>query len=202
MRTATRSVVFLCSVMLLLAGAAGAADAPLAPKRGAHHNFQTSIYITVGTTRQLANRRTLEEQYSRIASQLRFDKVYLEVYRNGQFADEGSLQAIKQFFMDRGITVSGGVMLAAGGQGGRFGPSTSSRHRTARSINVRWSSPRGISTKSSSTSSSSIPPRAMLILPPRGNVAGRSTGWRKCASYTGTESRDPQITQLAWASEP
>ena len=95
----------------------------LAPsgKQGAYHNFRVAIYVVVGTTRQLADRRTLEEQYSRITRQLRFDKVYLEVYRNRQFADEGSLEAIKKFFTDRGIAVSGGVTLAAGGQGGQFG---------------------------------------------------------------------------------
>jgi voltage-gated potassium channel Kch len=93
----------------------------VASAEGAYRNFKAAIYITVGTTRQLANPRTLSEQYSRIASQLRFDKVYLETYRNGQFADEASLEAIKKFFTGRGIAVSGGVTLAAGGHSGQFG---------------------------------------------------------------------------------
>ena len=124
-----RLVRLFCCAVLVLIGSTRVAHPvdlarqglPASGKQGAYHNFRAAIYITVGTTRQLANRQTLEEQYGRIASQLRFDKVYLEVYRNGQFADEGSLDAIKKFFAARGVAVSGGVTLAAGGQGGQFG---------------------------------------------------------------------------------
>jgi hypothetical protein len=91
------------------------------PAHGAYQNFRTAIYITVASTRQLADPRTLERQYARISSQLRFDKVYLEVYRDGQFADEASLDRIKKFFAAQGVAVSGGVTLAAGGRGGQFG---------------------------------------------------------------------------------
>src|SRR5579864_884428 len=101
-------VLVLCFALLALVGipcVAHAADSTppgLAPsgQQGAYHNFRVAIYVVVGTTRQLADRRTLEEQYSRITRQLRFDKVYLEVYRNRQFAAEGSLEAIKKFFTD------------------------------------------------------------------------------------------------------
>src|SRR5579884_2937907 len=53
---------------------------------GAYRNFRVAIYIPVESTRRLADERTLERQYARISSQLRFDKVYLEAYRNGVFA--------------------------------------------------------------------------------------------------------------------
>jgi hypothetical protein len=108
-------------ILCALLGAGLCATAAVAAAEGAYHNFKAAIYITVGTTRQLANPQTLQEQYSRITGQLRFDKVYLETYRNGQFADEKSVEAIKKFFSERGIAVSGGVTLAAGGHGGQFG---------------------------------------------------------------------------------
>src|ERR1700736_1545407 len=108
-------------LLCALVGAALWATSAVAADEGAYHNFKAAIYITVGTTRGLANPRTLSEQYSRIASQLRFDKVYLETYRNGQFAEEASLETIKKFFIERGVAVSGGVTLAAGGHGGQFG---------------------------------------------------------------------------------
>ncbi|HEY6924587.1 MAG TPA: hypothetical protein VI653_14035, partial [Steroidobacteraceae bacterium] len=57
----------------------------------------------------------------RIAAQVRFDKVYLETYRGGVFADEVSLESIKKFFRAKGIAVSGGITLAKGGHGGQFG---------------------------------------------------------------------------------
>jgi voltage-gated potassium channel Kch len=108
-------------ILCALLGAAWCVTATVAAAEGAYHNFKAAIYIAVGTTRELANPQTLQEQYSRITSQLRFDKVYLETYRNGQFADEKSVEAIKKFFSERGIAVSGGVTLAAGGHGGQFG---------------------------------------------------------------------------------
>ena len=88
---------------------------------GAYKNFDVAIYAAVNTTRQLADPQTLARQYERVSSQLKFDKVYLEVYRDRRFADEKSLAAIKKFFAGKGIAVSGGVTLAAGGQGGQFG---------------------------------------------------------------------------------
>jgi hypothetical protein len=93
----------------------------MASAHGAYRNFTAAIYIPVAATRELADSQVLERQYSRISSQLRFDKVYLEVYRNGQFADEASLARIRKFFAAHGIAVSGGVTLAAGGHAGQFG---------------------------------------------------------------------------------
>ena len=107
----------LLTVLALASAAAFAAT----PTHGAYQNFRAAIYITVTSTRQLADQATLEKQYARVSSQLRFDKVYLEVYRNGQFADEASLARIKKFFAAHGVAVSGGITLAAGGHGGQFG---------------------------------------------------------------------------------
>ena len=74
----------------------------------AYRNFKAAIYITVNSTRQLADPQTREQQYQRISSQVRYDKVYLETYRGGVFADEASLDNIKAFFRSKGIAVSGG----------------------------------------------------------------------------------------------
>jgi hypothetical protein len=117
MHYATRLCVTLTAVLIALA------SGPSAPAaiHGAYRNFTAAIYIPVFATRALTDPQALERQYSRIASQLHFDKVYLEVYRNGQFADEGSLAPIKKFFAAHGIAVSGGVTLAAGGHAGQFG---------------------------------------------------------------------------------
>ena len=88
---------------------------------GAYRNFKVAVYVPVNATRQLQDPEVRERQYRRIAGQLKFDKVYLESFRGGQFADEGSLEAIKKFFTDKGIEVAGGITLAAGGQAGQFG---------------------------------------------------------------------------------
>lgn len=99
----------------------GLAAATVDSAESAYRNFKAAIYITVNSTRQLADAKTREQQYQRLASQVRFDKVYLETYRGGQFADEASLESIKKFFRSKGVTVSGGITLAKGGHGGQFG---------------------------------------------------------------------------------
>jgi hypothetical protein len=88
---------------------------------GQYKNFSVAIYAAVNTTRQLGDPQILERQYQRISSQLKFDKVYLETYRNRVFADDRALERVKQYFASKGIAVAGGVTLAAGGEGGQFG---------------------------------------------------------------------------------
>jgi hypothetical protein len=72
----------------------GAAAAP-AMADGAYQNFKAAIYVPVNAIRQLQDPKLREQQYQRIAQQLRFDKVYLETYRGGQFADDASLEQLK-----------------------------------------------------------------------------------------------------------
>jgi hypothetical protein len=116
-------LLFVLSTVAL--AIAGAAAFPLAAAQQsdsrAYQNFKTAIYIPVSVTRQLADPQTLKRHFERISSQLRFDKVYLEMYRNGQFADEAAVPAIQKFLASHHVTVSGGVTLAKGGRGGQFG---------------------------------------------------------------------------------
>ena len=84
-------------------------------------NFRTAVYVVVNATRDLADEKTFEQQYARVMSQVRFDKVYVEVYRNHQFATDDEIERTKRFFRSKGIEVSGGVTLAAGDRKGQFG---------------------------------------------------------------------------------
>ena len=94
----------LCGV--LCAGTGGAAPARTAVRP--YKNFSVAVYIPVTSTRQLANPQTLRRQFQRIWSQVHFNKVYLEVYRDQVFADPATLDRIAAFFRRRGITVDGG----------------------------------------------------------------------------------------------
>ena len=87
----------------------------------AYKNFRAAIYITVGDTKKLADPATFERQFSRVSSQLKFDKVYIEAYRDRVFASDAELEAVKHEFQAKGIQTSGGITLAAGGSGGQFG---------------------------------------------------------------------------------
>ncbi len=88
--------------------------------KSAYRNFRVAIYVTVDATHRLEDPKALEEEYRRISGQVRFDKVYLETYRSGQFADEAALETLKRFFTRHGIAVSGGIAFSAPGQGVPF----------------------------------------------------------------------------------
>ncbi|HVS76736.1 MAG TPA: hypothetical protein VHE11_07360 [Steroidobacteraceae bacterium] len=104
------------AAFLMLAGNVALAAPPQRP----YHNFSVAIYIPVASTRQLADPKVLEQQFERIWSQVHFDKVYLEDYRSGVFADPDSLERIAGFFRARGITVDGGLTLTSQDQRGAF----------------------------------------------------------------------------------
>ena len=88
---------------------------------GVYRNFRAAIYITVGDTKKLANPAEFDREFGRVSSQLKFDKVYIEAYRNHEFATDAELDAVKHEFQAKGIGTSGGITLAAGGSGGQFG---------------------------------------------------------------------------------
>jgi hypothetical protein len=88
---------------------------------GQYENFKVAVYIPVGNTRTLADPQRLQADWDRLSAQIKIDHVYLETYRDHQWADEPTIEPIKKFFTDKGVRVSGGITLAAGGQGGQFG---------------------------------------------------------------------------------
>ena len=94
---------------------------PAAAAGGAYKNFRAAIYITVNDTKRLADPATFAHDFARVSSQLHFDKVYIEGYRDRRFATDAELETVKREFQAKGIQTSGGVTLAAGGSGGQFG---------------------------------------------------------------------------------
>jgi hypothetical protein len=104
-------------VMAVLAALFAAAPA----NAGAYKNFRAAIYITVHDTKRLADPATFSRDFARVSSQLQFDKVYIEAYRDRVFATDAELEAVKREFQAKGIQTSGGITLAAGGSGGQFG---------------------------------------------------------------------------------
>jgi hypothetical protein len=107
-----KRVFAFAAVGLLLAAPAAA---------GQYKNFRTAIYVTVTSTKELADPKVFEEQYSRAIRQFKFDKVYIEDYRNRVFATDAEIETVKKEFEAKGVEVAGGVTLAAGGSGGQFG---------------------------------------------------------------------------------
>jgi hypothetical protein len=84
-------------------------------------NLRAAIYIAVKDVRALADRATFVRQFARAASQLHFDKVYIEAYRDHTFATDEELERVKGWFAEKGVATAGGITLAAGGRNGQFG---------------------------------------------------------------------------------
>jgi len=85
---------------------------------GNYTNFDVAIYMVVGTTRDLAqNPESLSNQWQRISSQLKVDKVYIEAQRNRTLATDEELETVKKFFVNHGVKVAGGMALSDGGHG-------------------------------------------------------------------------------------
>jgi hypothetical protein len=123
---ARRMLAVLAAALAALAAAPAAAQdstPPRAPgvRAPAYANFRAAIYVTVRDTRSLADRAVFDRQFARVSSQLKFDKVYIEAYRDHLFATDDEVDRVKSFFREKGIQTSGGITLAAGGAGGQFG---------------------------------------------------------------------------------
>src|SRR5206468_6294211 len=110
MRRVIGVLTFLC-----LMAFAQTADA------AAYKNFRAAIYVTVHDTKRLADPATFARDFARVSSQLHFDKVYIEAYRDRVFASDAELETVKREFQSKAIRTSGGITLAAGGSGGQFG---------------------------------------------------------------------------------
>lgn len=113
--------LLLAGLIATLPAAAPAVPAPQAPVAGKHRNFRVAIYVTVYDTQRLADPAVFARDFARVSSQLGFDKVYIEGYRDHVFASDAQIAAVKAAFEARGIETAGGVTLAKGGSGGQFG---------------------------------------------------------------------------------
>src|ERR1700742_2274283 len=100
MGRALRSSLAWLFILCLLA-------APLVPRAlaGQYKNFRVAVYCVVDATRRFADEKVLQAEFDRVMARVKFDKLYLEVYRDRRFADEATLDKIKKFFTDRGVVV-------------------------------------------------------------------------------------------------
>ena len=119
--TRVSRVLTIAALFLAPAAASQPAVAAQAAPPTVHRHFKTAIYIAVGDVKQLADRATFDREFARASSQLRFDKVWIEAYRDRVFATDAELERVKRWFREKGIETQGGITPAAGGEGGQFG---------------------------------------------------------------------------------
>jgi hypothetical protein len=119
-RTRGRRGSALLVALVLAASPLG--SRPAVALGGHYQNFRVAVYCAVYATQRFADEQVLRTEFERVMARVKFDKVYLEVYRDRHFADEETIERIKKFFTERGVEVAGGLTLSAGGgQGGQFG---------------------------------------------------------------------------------
>ena len=86
----------------------------------AYTNFETAVYIPVNVVGSFQDPQKLKDEWNVISSQLKVDKVYLEVQRDRRTNSDTLLEQVKKFFVDRGVQVAGGMALSDGSIGGQF----------------------------------------------------------------------------------
>ena len=136
MNTRVLSIVFATLVL-----------SALCSRAGNYTNFDVAIYIPVGVVRSFENPKKLQDDWNRISAQLKVDKVYIEVQRNRELASDELLERIKNFFLDHGVRVAGGMALSDGGIGASSNRFVTPTRRTGSSSGTRRNWRRGISTK-------------------------------------------------------
>jgi hypothetical protein len=87
---------------------------------GNYTNFDVAIYIPVNVVHSFEDPQKLQDEWKVISSQLKVDKVYIEVQRDRQTNSDVLLEQVKQFFLERGVRVAGGMALSDGSIGGQF----------------------------------------------------------------------------------
>jgi hypothetical protein len=77
-------------------------------RAGNYQNFGVAVYIPVRVVNTFADPKILQSQWDAISSQVKVDKVYIEVQRDGMLATDKLLEDVKQFFVGRGVRVAAG----------------------------------------------------------------------------------------------
>jgi hypothetical protein len=84
---------------------------------GNYTNFDVAIYIPVNVVKSFKDPQKLQDDWNRISSQLKVDKVYIEVQRDRNTNSDATLEQVKKFFLNHGVRVAGGMALSDGGSG-------------------------------------------------------------------------------------
>jgi hypothetical protein len=84
------------------------ASAACLTRAGNYQNFGVAVYIPVSIVNTFADPKVLQSEWDLINSQVKVDKVYIEVHRDRVLADDQLLEDVKAFFISRGVQVAAG----------------------------------------------------------------------------------------------
>jgi hypothetical protein len=110
-------VVIIITVAVTLASAQGKAEA----KRDGtgYRNFNVEIFCCIqDEQKMIVDPHWLEESWNLITHSIKIDKVYLETYRDNEIMPEENIKKLKNFFISKGVKISGGIMASVAGPSG------------------------------------------------------------------------------------
>ena len=110
-------VVIIITVAVTLVSAQGKAEA----KRDGtgNRNFNVEIFCCIqDEQKMIADPQWLEESWNLITHSIKIDKVYLETYRDNEIMPEENIKKLKNFFIGKGVKISGGIMASVAGPSG------------------------------------------------------------------------------------
>jgi hypothetical protein len=94
--------------------------APLFGRAGNYTNFSVAVYIPINVVQGFDQPQKLQADWDCISRQLKVDKVYIEVQRDQRLLTDEQAERTKQFFLEHGVQVAGGMALSDGSVGGQF----------------------------------------------------------------------------------
>lgn len=74
-----------------------------------YKNFNVSVYCPVGNLVSISDFNEFDQKFQLLEKNVKVGKVYLETYRGGTMISKEQMTKVKEFFIKKGIQVSGGI---------------------------------------------------------------------------------------------
>lgn len=82
-----------------------------------YDNFNVAVYCPVASINRIEDFEEYDRRFRFLSDNIRIGRVYLESYRGGTWCTREQMKRVKDYFLSKGIAVSGGVTTSARGTG-------------------------------------------------------------------------------------
>ena len=88
---------------LRLSAVLAACSLSMAFSAAAYDNFRVAIYCRAQEVQKMADPKWLADSWDAVSREVHVDKVYIETHRDRIIIDAATLEAVKKFFLARGV---------------------------------------------------------------------------------------------------
>ncbi|WP_206082214.1 hypothetical protein [Maribellus sediminis] len=81
----------------------------LLSQAGNYKNYKVSVYVRAYEVEKMKDLNWLDSTWTIISNQIKVDKIYLETHRDLLIVPDETLEQAKQYFLDKGLEVGGGI---------------------------------------------------------------------------------------------